>query len=490
MDLLHFFDNSLVDRRESIGLEIQSGSCTLTTLTFGELEIRSNQWAHFFHEQGFIQGDRLGVYLPSGLDFLLAYLACIKLGVIFVPINFLYKEREIARILEDAEPRAILTGKPVSGTVPAWDPAIVATKTSQMPCHRLPLKVDENAPAALIYTSGTTGTPKGAILTRHNFTANATTLLSFWQIDSADRFLLSLPLFHVHGLGNGLHCWLLSGCRLRLWEKFEKDKAETTFLSFRPTLFFGVPTIYVYLLGLPFEICQEIGRDMRLFISGSAPLSTEVFSEFHKKFGHLILERYGMTETLMITSNPYTGERRPGTVGFTLPGVNVQLLDDSGNAVGDNETGEIYVRGPSVFSGYWRKAEATANAFRDGFFATGDLAMRSGDGYYTICGRKSDLIISSGFNVYPREVEEFLEQQEGVAEAAVIGFHDPVRGEVPIAYIVPRGKFNPEGIKAICSKNLATFKIPQRFVEITELPRNALGKVQKHLLPRRDPFEY
>ncbi len=489
MDLLHLFDNSLVHQRESVGLEIQSGSSKLTTLTFGELEIRSNQWAHFFHQQGLIQGDRLGVYLPSGLDFLLAYLACIKLGAIFVPINVLYKEREIARIVEDSEPRAILTGRSISSTVPVWDPAIVGAKASQMPSHRLQLKVGEEAPAAIIYTSGTTGTPKGAILTRKNFATNATTLLSFWQIDSADRFLLSLPLFHVHGLGNGLHCWLLSGCRLRLWEKFERDKAESTFLGFRPTLFFGVPTIYVYLLELPFEICQEIGRDMRLFVSGSAPLSTEVFSEFHKKFGHLILERYGMTETLMITSNPYTGERRPGTVGFPLPGVNVQLLDDSGNAVGENETGEIVVRGPNVFSGYWRKPEATANAFRGGFFATGDLAMRSGDGYYTICGRRSDLIISSGFNVYPREVEEFLEQQEGVREAAVIGIHDPVRGEVPMAYIVPRGKFNLESLKGICSKNLASFKIPQRFVEIPELPRNALGKIQKHLLPRRDPFE-
>ena len=487
MDLLHFFDISLVDRRDSVGLEIQSGSSTLTTLTFGELELRSNQWAHFFHQQGLIPGDRLGVYLPNGLDFLLAYLACIKLSAVFLPINVLYKEREIARIVEDAEPRAILASQSICSTVPVWDPAIVGTKASQMPSHRLPLKVDEDAPAAIIYTSGTTGTPKGAVLTRKNFATNAMTLLSFWQINSADRFLLSLPLFHVHGLGNGLHCWLFSGCRLRLWEKYERDKAESTFVGFRPTLFFGVPTIYVYLLELPFKICQEIGRQMRLFVSGSAPLSAEVFSEFHKKFGHPILERYGMTETLMIASNPYTGERRPGTVGCPLPGVSVQLLDDSGNAVGDNETGEIYVRSPSVFSGYWRKPEATANAFRDGFFATGDLAMRSGDGYYTICGRRSDLIISSGFNVYPREVEEFLEQQEGVREAAVIGIHDPVRGELPIAYIVPRGEFNPERMKEICSKNLASFKIPQRFVEITELPRNALGKIQKHLLPRRDP---
>jgi len=483
MDLLHFLDLSLVGRRDSIGLEILSGCSSLTTFTFGELEIRSNQWEQYFHQQGLTQGDRLCVYLPSGLDFLLAYLACIKLGVIFVPINILYKEREIARIVEDAEPRAILAGKPISCPVPVWDLAAVEATSSRMPSFRLPLNMDGDAPAAIIYTSGTTGTPKGAILSRNNFATNATTLLSFWQINSADRFLLCLPLFHVHGLGNGLHCWLFSGCRLRLWEKFERDRAESMFLDFRPTLFFGVPTIYVYLLELATEICQEIGRHMRLFVSGSAPLSVEVFSEFHRKFGHSILERYGMTETLMITSNPYVGERRPGTVGLPLPGVNVQLLNEVGSAVGENETGEIYVRGESVFSGYWRKPEATANAWMDGFFATGDLAMRSQDGYYTICGRRSDLIISSGFNVYPREVEEFLEQQEGVAEAAVIGIHDPVRGEVPIAYIVPRGKFDPERMKDICHKNLASFKIPQRFIEMPQLPRNALGKIQKHLLP-------
>ena len=253
MDLLHFFDLSLVDRRDSVGLEIQSGSSSLTTLTFGELEIRSNQWAHFFHQQGLIQGDRLCVYLPSGLDFLLAYLACIKLGAfLFRSMSFTRSVRllELSRMRNRARS---WPGQSISSTVPVWDPAQSRTKASQMPSHRLPLKLDEDAPAAIIYTSGTTGTPKGAVLTRKNFATNATTLLSFWQIDSADRFLLSLPLFHVHGLGNGLHCWLFSGCRLRLWEKFERDKAESTFLGFRPTLFFGVPTIYVYLLELPFE---------------------------------------------------------------------------------------------------------------------------------------------------------------------------------------------------------------------------------------------
>lgn len=214
MDLLHFLDLSLVGRRDSIGLEILSGCYSLTTFTFGELEIRSNQWEHYFQQQGLTQGDRLCVYLPSGLDFLLAYLACIKLGVIFVPINILYKEREIARIVQDAEPRAILAGKPISCPVPVWDLATVEATSSRMPSSRIPLNMDGDAPAAIIYTSGTTGTPKGAILSRNNFATNATTLLSFWRIHSADRLLLCLPLFHVHGLGNGLHCWLFSGCRL------------------------------------------------------------------------------------------------------------------------------------------------------------------------------------------------------------------------------------------------------------------------------------
>jgi len=487
MHLLHLFDLSLTGRRDSVGLEILSGSSSLETFTFGEIEIRSNQWAHLFYRQGLTQGDRLCVYLPSGPDLILVYLASIKLGAIFVPVNILYKEREIARIVDDAEPRAMVASKPISCTVPVWDLATFEAEASRMPSHRPPLRLDGEAPAAMIYTSGTTGTPKGAVLTHHNFATNAIALLSCWQIDSSDRFLLCLPLFHVHGLGNGLHCWLISGCRLRLWEKFEREKAETMFLDFRPTLFFGVPTIYVYLLELPKEACQEIGRCMRLFVSGSAPLAVEVSSDFQKKFGHSILERYGMTETLMNISNPYVGERRPGTVGFPLPGVSVLSLDDSGSAAGDNEIGEIYIRGPNVFSGYWRNSEATKSDLVKGYFRTGDLAVRSSDGYYTICGRKGDLIISGGFNVYPREVEEFLEQQDGVAEAAVIGARDPVRGEVPVAYIVPRGDFDPDRLKEICLKNLASFKIPQSFVEIPQLPRNVLGKIQRHLLPKGDP---
>ena len=486
MHLLNLFDSSLIGRSDSVGLEILSSPSRVETFTFGELEIRSNRLAQLFHSQGLAQGDRLCAYLPNGLGLILVYLACIKLGVIFVPVNILYKEREIAQIAGDAEPRTIVVTRSLSSKAPVWDFSRLETESSHMPSHRTPLRLDADAPAAIIYTSGTTGAPKGAILSHNNFASNAIALLTCWQMDSSDRFLLCLPLSHVHGLGNGLHCWLLSGCKLRLWEKFDVETAETVFLDFQPTLFFGVPTIYVRLLKLHMEVCRQIGHQMRLFVSGSAPLPAEVFKDFQRKFGHSILERYGMTETLMNTSNPYAGERRAGTVGRALPGVEIQLLDERGSEVGDNEVGELYIRGPNVFSGYWRNSEATGSAFVNGYFRTGDLAMRSPDGYYTICGRKNDLIISSGFNIYPREIEEFLEDQDVIAEAAVVGVPDPVRGEVPVAFIVPRENYDPVKIKEICHQNLASFKIPQRFVAVSLLPRNALGKIQRHLLLETD----
>jgi malonyl-CoA/methylmalonyl-CoA synthetase len=259
------------------------------------------------------------------------------------------------------------------------------------------------------------------------------------------------------------------------------------FLDFRPTVFFGVPTIYVRLLETPADAARDIAKSMRLFVSGSAPLPAQVLEEFHALFGHRILERYGMSETLMNTSNPYIGERRPGSVGLPLPGVSIRLLDESGQPVRDGETGEIYVRGPNVFAGYWRREEATRAAFVDGWFRTGDLAVRSADGYYTLAGRRSDLIISGGFNIYPREIEEFLLEQPEVAEAAVVGVPDPARGEAPVAYIVPCGELDAAALEQRCREKLASFKTPRAFVRVEKLPRTALGKVQKHLLPKWKP---
>jgi malonyl-CoA/methylmalonyl-CoA synthetase len=379
--------------------------------------------------------------------------------VIFVPINVLYREREVAHIVGDAGPRAVITAENLADFIDAGADDV-----------RPDVTLDGGTPAAIIYTSGTTGTSKGAVLTHDNFAANAVNLVSCWQITDRDRFFLALPLFHIHALGNGLHTWLLSGCRMRLVERFDHRTAVDELLAFRPTLFFGVPAMYVRLLDTPPADARAIGAAMRLFVSGSAPLPAQVLERFRELFGHTILERYGMTETIMNTSNPYAGERRAGTVGFPLPGVSVRIED-----------GELLVRGPNVFAGYWRRPDATAAAFTpDGFFRTGDMAARSDDGYLTLIGRKSDLIISGGFNIYPREIEELLVEQEGVREAAVVGVADELRGEVPVAYLV--GEFDADVLASVCRDQLASFKVPRRFVKIDTIPRTALGKVQKHLL--------
>ncbi len=425
-------------------------------------------------KRGLKKGDRLCVYLANCVEMIDIYLACVKTGIIFVPINILYRDREITHILSDAELSIFITDAEIADLT-----AASAAFSSERPA----IALDGDDPAGIIYTSGTTGASKGAVLTHNNFAANAINLLTCWQITEADRFLLGLSLFHVHALGNGLHCWLMSGCLMRLLERFEHQKAADTMLEFRPTLFFGVPTIYVRLLDVPEDTAQRIGRSMRLFVSGSAPLPAQVLEDFRGRFGHTILERYGMSETLMNISNPYTGERRPGSIGLSLPGVSVKLLDPDGKAVPDGETGEVYLRGPNVFAGYWKRDEATHAAFLDGYFQTGDLAVRSPDGYYTLCDRKSDLIISGGFNIYPREIEEFLQEHEGVAEAAVVGVADRLRGEVPVAYIVPRESFDVAVLEAHCRNKLASFKVPRQFLTVDQLPRNAMGKVQKHLLP-------
>ena len=484
LHLLNLFDLSLVGRRNSPALEFQG-----RTFTFGEIDARSNRLAQLLAHRGLKAGDRVCVYLANCVEMIDLYLACAKLGAIFVPINILYRDREMAHILCDAEPAAVVSFADFASPVPIWRPAELTAEACALPNARPEVSksgaIDGDAPVGIIYTSGTTGTSKGAVLTHNNFAANAVNLVACWQITSADRFLLALPLFHVHGLGNGLHSWLLSGCRMRLLERFDRQSALETFLDFRPTLFFGVPTIYVRLLDFPPEQAREIGRFMRLFVSGSAPLPAQVLEEFRAKFGHTILERYGMSETIMNISNPYAGERRPGSVGLPLPGVSVRLLDEEGRPVPDGTAGEVFLKGPNIFAGYWRRSEATQAAFRDGWFKTGDLAIREPDGYYTLCGRRSDLIISGGFNIYPRELEEFFEEQEEIAEAAVVGVPDPVRGEAPVAYLVLRTAIEPDALERRCREQLASFKVPREFIAVEALPRNAMGKIQKHLLLRQ-----
>lgn len=485
VQLSDLFANSFVGRRDVVGLECEAPDGQLVRLTFGEIDARANRMARVLTDRGLVPGNRLCVWLANRVEFIDLFLACTRLGVIFVPINVLYREREIAHIVGDSEPAAVVTAGDAGTSFPPgtaiWDVEALSKEAAAIDRAAVRRPLDGDTPALLIYTSGTTGRSKGAVLSHNNLLANALTLAAAWQITASDRFLCVLPLFHVHGLGNGVITWLISGCRMRLVERFESARAEGWFRDFAPSLFFGVPTIYVRLLELPGA--QVIGAGMRLFVSGSAPLPTTVLENFQSRFGHTILERYGMSETLMIGSNPLFGERRPGSVGFPLPGVSLRIVSATGDDVAPGAVGEVWVKGPAVCRGYWRRPDADSDAFVDGWFRTGDLAERAGDGYITLRGRSTDLIIAGGFNIYPREVEEVLLEQPGVREVVVVGAPDVARGEVPVAYVVSDRPLDPAALDAACRAQLASFKVPRAFVPVDALPRTALGKVQRHLLP-------
>ena len=486
MHLADLFASSLIGQAGDEAIEYEPAGGGLATLTFGDLEARSNRLAHALGRRGLRAGDRVAVYLSNRLEFVDLLLACVKLGLVLVPINILYREREITHILTDAQPRVVITTRekfPAFEGATPLDAAELTGEAAGESSSGVRGPIDADAPAAIVYTSGTTGRSKGAVLSHNNCLANTVNLIGCWRITASDRYLAVLPLFHVHGLANGLMTWLASGCRMRLVERFEAARAEEWFTAFEPTLFFGVPTIYVRLLDLRRDTAAAIGAKMRLFVSGSAPLPSAVFEEFRSRFGHAILERYGMSETLMNLSNPYVGQRRAGSVGMPLPGLSTRIVRPDGTDVETGETGELLVRGPNVFSGYWRQPEATAAAFVDGWFRTGDLAERDADGYYTLRGRRTDLIISGGFNIYPREIEELLLETPGVREAVVVGVPDTRRGELPVAYLVTDRPIDPPALDERCRRALASFKVPRAFVRVDALPRTALGKVQKHLLP-------
>jgi len=490
LNLDEFFRASLTAKADRIGLQLPGADGGRRDLTFGEIDARAGRVAAWLADRGFEKGDRLCVYLPNRLEFLDLFLACTRLGVVFVPMNVLYRERELRHIVGDAEPKAVVTDEEGATHLPPGLPVIpvddIGAAATSAPSRRFP-PLAAGDPALIIYTSGTTGTAKGAVLTHGNLIANGRTLTDFWRITDADRYLALLPLFHVHGLGNGVHCWLASGCTMRLELRFEQKTIARVLNEFRPTVFFGVPTMYVRMLDASVVSdadARAIGRDARLFVSGSAPLPAHIHQAFKAKFGHVVLERYGMSEALMIMSNPYEGERRAGSVGPPLPGVSARIVGEDGAPVADDTPGEVEIKSPHLFKEYWRRADATAAAFHDGWFKTGDVGVRSADGYYSLRGRKGDLIISGGFNIYPREIEELLLDNPGVREAAVIGAPDPVRGEVTVAYIVADDDIDVAALEEHCRKQLASFKIPRQFIRVESLPRTALGKVQKHLLPK------
>jgi malonyl-CoA/methylmalonyl-CoA synthetase len=487
MPLLSLYDRSLLDRSERPALEFNG-----RTFTFGDLEVRSNRLAHVLRGRGLKRGDRLAFFLQNCVEVIDLWIAGVKLGLIVVPVNVLYRERELKHILGDAEPVAVVTSADMAALIPPgvaiWDVEALGAEAAVQLTDRLAVAVVADTPLSLIYTSGTTGASKGAVLTHGNFDANGQTLVSEWRFTEADRYLATLPLFHVHGLANGVHCWLFSGCHMRLTERFEHAKAAEWFNEYRPTVFFGVPAMFIRLLELSPDVARGIGARLRLAVSGSAPLPAEIHEKFRQLYGSVILERYGMTETLMNVGNPYDGERRPGTVGRPLGHVQVKICDEAGAPVPDGTTGELWVKGPNVCSGYWRRPEATAAAWRDGWFQTGDVGVRALDGYITLMGRRSDLIISGGFNIYPREIEEVILEQPGVREVAVVGAPDPVRGEVPVAYVVvDPARFDEAAIAAHLRSQFASFKQPRAFVRVAAIPRTALGKVQKHLLKSTPP---
>jgi malonyl-CoA/methylmalonyl-CoA synthetase len=490
MNLTSLFDASFRGRAHRVGLEYADAGGALRTATFGEMDARANRMAGELASRGLARGDRLCAHVGNRVEFIDLFLACTRLGVIFVPMNVLYRERELRHIVTDAAPKAVVVASGTDATYPdgplRWDVASLSAAAESREGVRPHTDLHDDDAALIVYTSGTTGAAKGAVLSHGNLGSNGSTLVNAWRVTEHDRYLATLPLFHVHGLGNGIHSWLIGGSRMRLLERFDQRTTPAVMLEFKPTLVFGVPTIYVRLLD-PAVVsdaqAREIGAAARLFVSGSAPLPAHVHEAFHARFGHTILERYGMSEALMIASNPYDGERRPGSVGPALPGVSMRVVDDDGRVLGDDAIGEVEVQSPHLFKEYWRRPDATAAAFHDGWFRTGDVGVRAADGYYTLRGRRGDLIISGGFNIYPREIEELLLEDPRVREAAVVGAADDLRGEVPIAYIVSDDA-DTGALEAACRAQLASFKVPRAFVRVDALPRTALGKIQKHLLPK------
>jgi malonyl-CoA/methylmalonyl-CoA synthetase len=483
---------------------ISTGPVSPGPITYSALFAEARSLAAGLQASGLRKGDRVAFFLGNRPELAAFYLAVLHLGAILVPINLAYRRREIAHILEDAEPRLLFTESDQLPALAELDEAerrsvervVLAEELESFradPSGFAPVLVDGGDLAMLLYTSGTTGRSKGALITHDNVLATVTGLLAAWAWQPDDVLLLSLPLFHTHGLVVGLHCALAAGATVRLSRRFDAAETAAALLAGQATLFFGVPTMYVRLVE-ELRRRREAGElldlsRVRLFCSGSAPLSPETFEAFRELTGHAILERYGMTETGMNLSNPYAGERVPGTVGTPLPGVSIRIVDGGVGEVPAGETGELLVRGGNVFGGYWRAPEKTAASFsHDGegwrWFHTGDLARRDpASGAVTLLGRRHELILSGGFNVYPREVEEVLAAFPGVLEAAVVGRPHAEWGEVPVAFLVAEGAVDAAALTAYCKGQMAGFKVPREVRFVDSLPRNALGKVQKHLLP-------
>ncbi len=447
--------------------------------------------------RGVAAGDRVLAYVEKSLANVFLYLACLSHGAVYIPANPDYTSAELGDLITDARPRVVVCDPArASAPVPHTGPASLVslqpdgTITGQAglaqaedPATVRPPAGDD--PAVILYTSGTTGRPRGAVLTHRALAANALALCRAWYFRPDDTLIHALPLFHTHGLLVALHCALLTGSAMILMPGFDAGRAIGLFG--RATVFMGVPTYYTRLLEHP-ALSRPSAGGMRLFTCGSAPLAPRVWEEFHRRGGHRIVERYGMTEVGILTSNPFEGERVPGSVGFPLEGVEIKVVDETGEQVAPGVTGELLAKSPGAFTGYLnRPAETAAMVSPDGWVATGDLAHLDGDGRVRLAGRSKDLIITGGLNVHPLQVESALDSLPGVAESAVFGVPHPDFGEGVVAAVVRRGAEEPSAgsLRRRLSSRLAGYKIPKRFLIVDCLPRNAMGKVQKNVLRSR-----
>ncbi|CAA7612296.1 Acyl-CoA synthetase (AMP-forming)/AMP-acid ligase II [Candidatus Terasakiella magnetica] len=469
------------------------------TLSYGALEAATGRYARALTDAGVKPGERVAVQVDKSPEAVVLYLACVRAGAILLPLNTAYQADELEYFLGDAAPTAVVCqphrkdemtalvgkagikahvftlGSVGDGTLPEQ----AADKAAEFETA----KRGGDDIAAILYSSGTTGRPKGAMMSHTNLGSNAATLHKLWGFRPDDVLLHCLPIFHTHGLFVAINCVLLNGSAMIFCPKFDAEQAIALFK--RATVFMGVPTFYTRFLTSP-NLSPEACTSMRLFISGSAPLLTETFEAFSAKTGHTILERYGMTEGGMFTSNPLDGDRLAGTVGFPLPDVDLRITGEDGQVLPQGEVGIIEVKGPNIFKGYWNMPEKTKAEFTaDGFFKSGDVGVIDARGYVSIVGRAKDLIISGGYNVYPKEVEDAIDRLEGVVESAVIGMPHPDFGEAGLAVVVTApggGGLTPDGITASLRGRLANYKVPKQVVLVTELPRNAMGKVQKNVL--------
>ncbi|MFT6712543.1 MAG: malonyl-CoA/methylmalonyl-CoA synthetase [Arenicella sp.] len=483
----------------------QTENCFLITdqdieYSYADIDQESARLANYLGQLGACVGDRISVQVEKSPQAVCLYLACLRAGFVFHPLNPAYQASELDYFLNNAEPSVVICD---SAKLDSLRPIVDAANIQ----HLLTLDADGTGDliddsrncstefdcvnrtaddmAALLYSSGTTGVPKGIMLTHENLASNARSLVEAWGFTSEDWLLHALPIFHVHGLFVGLGCVLMSGASMR-WLAAFNSASVVKYLP-ESTVLMGVPTYYTRLLDDP-KFTRELTDNIRLFVSGSAPLLEETFEQFEQRTGQRILERYGMTETNMNSSNPLHGERKAGTVGPPLPGVEIRITDENNNSLAPGEIGNLQVRGPNVFKGYWKLPEKTTEDFTDdGFFNTGDKGRIDEHGYVAIVGRSKDVVITGGLNVYPKEVELVIDDIKGVKESAVIGVPHADFGEAVVAVVVAESEWSVDEAAIIThSKNqLANFKVPKRVVLVNELPRNAMGKVQKNLL-RKD----